>query len=282
MKNYQIHRRDTGQVVLLLVLITVVGLTIGLSLISRTVTDIRMTSQVEQSSRAFSAAEAGIENALQTAVEQGPTVSVNLPGAQANYSVNTVGGSTDVYSFSLTGAYALQTLWLTAHSDTNALIETPGSSYGVDKMIEVCWGSDPFKNPAILLTLLYKDTSTNAYKIAKIVFDSIDRGNNFYLADTVGNYCNGNYRFRKQLIANNLPPDGFGISTSNTVLLYLRIQPLYEDTAIAVKPEIALPIQGKLVTSVGQTDTGVVRKIQAFQGYPVLPVLLDYTLFSEN
>lgn len=285
MKNYlkKIYRKDAGQVVLLLVLITIVGLTIGLSLISRTVTDIRMTSQVEQSSRAFSAAEAGVENALKAAVATGPTISINLPGASANYSVITTGGSADVYTFPLTQAYMLQTLWLSAHDDaTNALLESPSGSYPVDKTLDICWGTDQNKNPAVLATLLYKDTSTNAYMISKLAFDSIDRGNNFYLANAVGNYCSGNYRFNKQINATSSPPDGFGISASNTVLLTLRLQPLYEDAVIAIKPEVALPIQGKLVTSVGQTDTGVVRKVQASQGYPVLPALLDYTLFSEN
>lgn len=285
MKNYfkGIRRKDTGQVVLLLVLITIVGLTIGLSLISRTVTDIRISSQVEQSSRAFSAAEAGVENALKAAVATGPTISINLPGASANYSVSSVGGSTNVYAFPLTQAYMLQTLWVSGHDDTtNALLETPESSYPVDKTLEICWGSDPNKTPALLVTLLYKDTSANTYKISKLAFDSIDRGNNFYLANTVGSYCDGNYRFSKVIQATSSPPDGFGISASNTVLLTLRVQPLYEDAVIAIKPEVSLPVQGKLVISVGQTDTGVVRKVQALQGYPVLPILLDYTLFSEN
>src|SRR3990167_5301279 len=83
---------NRGQIILILVLITVVGLTIALSLVSRTISDIRITSQIEQSSKAFSAAEAGVETALRTSVVGGPTGTVSLAGAAASYIVKAQGG----------------------------------------------------------------------------------------------------------------------------------------------------------------------------------------------
>ena len=53
-----------GQILLLVVLVMTIALTIGLSLATRTITDIRTTTEEENSQRAFSAAEAGIEKAL--------------------------------------------------------------------------------------------------------------------------------------------------------------------------------------------------------------------------
>src|SRR3990167_10776274 len=53
-----------GQVILILLLVMTVGLAIGLSVIQRSLSDITTASKIEQSSRAFSAAEAGIERAL--------------------------------------------------------------------------------------------------------------------------------------------------------------------------------------------------------------------------
>ena len=50
-----------GQILLLVVLVMTIALTIGLSLATRTITDIRTTTEEENSQRAFSAAEAGIE-----------------------------------------------------------------------------------------------------------------------------------------------------------------------------------------------------------------------------
>lgn len=54
-----------GQVVIILLLIMTVSLAIGLSIIGRSISDISTSTNVENSSRAFSAAEAGIEKAMQ-------------------------------------------------------------------------------------------------------------------------------------------------------------------------------------------------------------------------
>src|SRR3989338_5751978 len=140
-----IKRFDEGQIVLILVLITVVGLTIGLSLISRTITDIRISSQIEQSSRAFSAAEAGIETALRGNVEIGPTGTVSLEGASANYSVSTVGGTDANYNLSLTEVGNSQTVWLVEHNADDSINES-GYSYPVSSTLEVCFGTRPETN----------------------------------------------------------------------------------------------------------------------------------------
>ncbi len=56
--------REQGQTIIILLLIVVVSLGIALSFISRSNTELSTASQTEASSRAFSAAEAGIESAL--------------------------------------------------------------------------------------------------------------------------------------------------------------------------------------------------------------------------
>ncbi|PIS09677.1 hypothetical protein COT75_00575 [Candidatus Beckwithbacteria bacterium CG10_big_fil_rev_8_21_14_0_10_34_10] len=54
----------SGQIALIVLLIMVVVLTIGLYLISHSVTDVSVSKDEEEAKRAFSAAEAGIEEAL--------------------------------------------------------------------------------------------------------------------------------------------------------------------------------------------------------------------------
>jgi len=56
----------SGQAVLLVVLTLAVVLTLVLSVISRTITDVKITTVEGDSLRAFSAAEAGIERHLAT------------------------------------------------------------------------------------------------------------------------------------------------------------------------------------------------------------------------
>ena len=275
---------NSGQIVLILVLITVVGLMIGLSLITRTITDVRISSQIEQSSRAFSAAEAGIESALKGAAVGSPVGSVSLPGASAQYSVSSLGGGTSPFTFPLTEVGLTQTVWLIPHNSDGMSLNEDGpwsnpsdQPYQTSSSLNICFGPSTTGNPAIVISLIYKESGS--YKIAKGAYDSTARGNNFLLADTVGGYCGGNFSFKKTIV----PTIDLNVGVSARLLL-LRITPLYENTPLSIMPSGSdpLPLQGKTITSVGQTTTGVVRKMRVNQGYPILPSLLDFALFSEN
>lgn len=57
-------RKNSGQVALVALLVMTVLLTVGLAAATRSITDIRISTETEESARAFSAAEAGIEDAL--------------------------------------------------------------------------------------------------------------------------------------------------------------------------------------------------------------------------
>ena len=60
----QQFNNSRGQVIVILLLLMLVALSIGLAVTQRSVTDVTTSTQTEQSSRAFSAAEAGLEKAL--------------------------------------------------------------------------------------------------------------------------------------------------------------------------------------------------------------------------
>lgn len=269
---------SSGQVVLMLVLITIVGLTIALSLISRTVTDIRISSQIEQSGRAFSAAEAGVESALKGAAV-GPTGTVSLSNASASYAVTQLGGNANNLIFPVTAPGIAQTVWLIDHNSDGTINES-GSSYAAASTFDICWGTDPNTTPAIILSLFYKRGTT--YKVVRGAYDqnAAARGNNFAAVESGGSdYCGSNYRFRKIITPTSV--SDFELLGSDK-LLFLQVQSVYENTTMALKPSASLPNQGKIITSTGQTDTGVIRKIQVIQGYNVLPPFLNFGLFVEN
>ncbi|MBI3379233.1 hypothetical protein HY029_00595 [Candidatus Gottesmanbacteria bacterium] len=271
----------------MLVLITIVGLTIGLSLISRTVTDIRISSQIEQSGRAFSAAEAGVENALKGAIVGNQQSTVRLPDANGTYTTGTYSvssiGNTNTLSFPVTSHTETQTIWLADHKNDGTLNEASGKD-PTGFTFDLCWGTDTNNNAAIALSLFYKDT--DGYKFARSAYDKNGTSrnpvaNNFdnVVESGPNNYCDGNYQYRKTIS----PLGDFKLDAlKNPKLLFLRIMPVYENTTFAIKANANLPVQGKIITSVGQTTTGVVRKIQVTQGYNVLPTLLDFTLFAET
>jgi len=65
---------QSGQILIIFLLVLVVGLAIALSIASRTVTDIRQTTTSDESNRAYFAAEAGVERALKQ-ISENPTFS---------------------------------------------------------------------------------------------------------------------------------------------------------------------------------------------------------------
>jgi Tfp pilus assembly protein PilX len=276
--NIKKFQCNSGQIILILVLVSVVGLTVGISLISRTITDVRISSQIEQSNRAFSAAEAGVESGLRGAVAGGPTGSVSLPGASANYSVSTAEAISSVFTLPLTEIGAVQTVWLIPHNEDGTINES-GTAYPVNTNFDVCFGNvNTSSIPAIVVSYLYKEGGT--YKVVKRAYDpDATRGNHFLNVDSAGNYCSSNYRYKKTIT----PTADWGINIAS-IPLALRIQALYANTTMAIKTDgnSLLPVQGKIISSIGQTQTGTVRKIQVTEGYRTLPALLDFTLFSEN
>src|SRR5574338_1604790 len=59
-----LKNNQSGQVLVIFLLVLVIGLALVLSIASRTVTDIRQTTTSDESNRAYFAAESGIEDTL--------------------------------------------------------------------------------------------------------------------------------------------------------------------------------------------------------------------------
>src|SRR3972149_4690052 len=77
--------RQKGQVLLIVVLVMIVALTVGLSLISRSVTNLRTSTEEAESQKALAAAEAGIEQALKSGTAP---AGENLGSNKTTYSTN--------------------------------------------------------------------------------------------------------------------------------------------------------------------------------------------------
>lgn len=274
MKKEQLNQ---GQVVLLIVLLTVIGLTIGLSLVARTITDVRISSQIEQSQRAFSAAEAGVETALQLGTSIGTSSgSLSLEGSEAQFIVSPLGGAVAVYLLPLTSVGQAQTIWLIEHTEEGALDES-SASYPPDAPLDICWGETTGNVPALTVTILYQEGGN--YKIAKAAYDPLasSRGNNFLpVATTEGNNCQGSYLYKQTISASSL-----GVA-SDSKLIALRLQPVYADTSMAVFPTSSLPVQGIEIISQGKTETNIVRRIRVTQSYQSLPEMFNFTYFGQR
>ncbi|MFZ5845379.1 MAG: hypothetical protein ACOY0S_02820 [Patescibacteria group bacterium] len=269
-------RKESGQIVLITLLVLSIATTIVLSLIARTTTDVSITSQIEESSRAFSAAEAGIEAALKTGTGTGGA-QVLTPGTTYNVTVVQIGGAAGVYQFprkTLRGS--VETLWLVDHTSDTAINETPTYT---SPALDVCWGAETTP-PALVTTLLYK--SGGVYRIAKGAYDP-DGGrrgtNNFATPTATSGGCGVATMYQRRI---NFTTD-FGINPAVDTLIMLRLKPLYSDTQLAVDSGgTVLPLQGNRIESVGTVGGGITRKVVVYQQFRSPGSIFDAGIYSQG
>ncbi len=273
--------RQGGQIVLITLLVLTIATTVALSLISRTTTDTTITAQIEESSRAFSAAEAGIEEALKSGV--GTNGVQVLTGGDASYevTVNSIGGAAGVFEFPRKIQRGMtETVWLVAHDAAGALVETP--TYTAPS-ITVCWSSEATE-PALVGTLLYRESTTGTYEVAKVAYDPDAvraSSNNFSSAVTLTG-CGGNSDtdYSVAITFNTLSPT---INPAVDTLIALRLRPTYSDTRIAIDAgAVVLPQQGNRIESTGSTSAGTNRKIVVYQQYRAAATAFDAAIYSQG
>lgn len=270
-------KQTHGQVLLITLLVLTVATTIALSLIGRATIDLSMSNQLEESTRAFDAAEAGIEQALKTG--EGTTQTLSA-GVSYNVSVNTIGGASGVFQMGhKTFQNTTETLWLAEHDEsTGALVETP---YYTASTIELCWSREvaPAVPAAIEVGVLYKESTDGTYKMAHVAWDpnAATRVNNFDSTGISQTGCGLGY-YGKTLDFSVL-----GITPTIDAILSLRIKPYYADTTIAVNGGASeIPKQGNQIESVGTTGTGVSRKVVVYQQYRSPLSVFDSVIYSQS
>ncbi|HCR35764.1 hypothetical protein A2130_00575 [Candidatus Woesebacteria bacterium GWC2_33_12] len=266
--------RQAGQAVLIVLLSLSVVLIIVLYIMSRSVTDLSLSSKEEDSLRAFSAAEAGIERALIL----GSTGPSEIGGAnfEANVSSFGQGETSVVYPVSLKSG-EIAVFWFAPHQGV------VGDSQFDGNQVTFCWGDsdtpvDGFA-PAIELTVYYGDISN--LQIARAVFDPNSARAESNGFDSVNSNCtieNEDFEFETNV---NLASLG-----ANSDLKYANVRILY-NTTVAHKIGIdvtgfgLLPSQGNKVISSGSFG-GANRKIEVYETYKVAPPIFENSIFSAS
>lgn len=263
---------EKGQVILILIVIMTVALAIGLSVVQKSLVDVSTASKVEQSSRAFSAAEAGIEKAISSERSQD---AFDLDNNSKIDSVNMreVPEAGQALEYPPLAKEEVAQVWL-ADPASNLPNCNAGKICYNQTTLDVYWGNSPTDKAAIELTLVYYDGVK--YASRKWYLDSGPRvdTNGFDGVPCTGYSIGSNpYQCYKRL--ENLPTSG---------LMLIRARLLYNSTsqAFAVKPTSgSLPPQARLFASTGSSGE-TQRKIQVFQLYKVAPPYFDYGIFSAS
>lgn len=257
------HNYQSGQILLVTLLILVVATTITLSLVSRSTTDVAISRQVEESLRAFSAAEAGIERSLM----QGAAIDINEFTSTEDVDVtdSPLGTSNSLFVDVASGDYA--PLWLVNHNSLSQL----GTTYFTNSY-RVCWEDNgtPATTPAIEVAVYYR--SGNDFLVRRFAYDTVaTRGNNFTAAGITNSGCGGSTNRQVTIPA-----------IANAVMV--RVKPHYAVTDISFEPVSgSFPRQGNVFKSCGLVEnTSITRCIQATQPYKTPLSLFDNVLYARS
>lgn len=303
-------KTEAGQVVIILLLTIVVALAIGLSISTRSISEISTATKIEQSSRAYSAAEAGIEKVLQDIAggKTGSAITSSVPNlgnqSKADISVTELFPSPGdrrgiEYGFNGIGRDETAHVWLADPAQTSGISV---HNYYTQPTFDVYFGN-PFQSndedkPAIEVnTITFNGTS---YLSKKLYFDSRSgRNNNFITApDPTYNFSCDSPTVSTIISSNSQFFCKVRIQGYIGTPVLVRVRLLYSSTKqkVAISPTTAspcnssslptdnsciLPPQITLITSTG-ISADVTRKVQLFQQRYVVPAILDFALFSNG
>lgn len=270
---FRLFRNQSGQALLIVVLVLVVALTVGLSVVSRSITNLKSSQDQASSQKALSAAEAGVEQAIKNQTQP------NLAGgfhdaANTSYltTISSISGTTKFLIHGDNGQINKITkgnpayIWTTKYSAGNPWV-SPWSG-----TLTVYWGedSDSCKDAALEISVISGDKANPT--LQRFAYDP----------------CSDRRAQNNRFINSSNPVSGTAFNLAYQVTLphidsvYLvSVNPFYVDTRIGVSSDTVLPFQGTNITSTGTADNQVQRKVFVFQGFPQIPAgLFPYTIFS--
>lgn len=253
-------RDSSGQIGVIIILLTVVLLTIVLSIASRSVTDVRFSRQEEETSRAFDAAEAGIEDALRKnlgdVVVAGGTGSVEVgtgcPGGPdcitADYNVS-----------------ELNTLDTFLNEGETLEVNLDDPSIGAGDRVRIDWATEACPNAASIVVSVFNPTGG---VVRRTPYGGCSTGvDNFALANSPG--VSGHTFYQ--------------IITLQDGDAYMRIRAVYTGTDILVRGDgITLPVQFWLIHSEAQAFGRETRAVEVTQTVPAPPSIFDFVIFSGS
>lgn len=286
-----------GQITIVLLLLLLAALSVALAVTQRSITNVATSTQSEESTRAFSAAEAGIEKATQTCPPGQPSCTEIDPISLTNQATAKVILSPPLplpkqaLEYPPLGKEEVAQFWL-----ANPTTSPPATFYTASSF-DIYFGNSDLTTtqdfPAIEVNVV--TSNAGVYKSNRYYLDSKSRNptNNFNLA-TCGNvdpiptanyknspsstfYCKGTIPYP------GCSAPGCTAYTGTPIMARVRI--LYSTTkqSIALAPALgnSLPPQATLYTSTG--NSGLSQKtISVFRTTNVVPPFFDYAIFSAG
>ncbi len=248
-----------GQAVLLVLLVVAVALGFGLSIISQSTTELRISLHDQEAARAFNAAEAGIEEALKQ-ISLGADQKIIVDGIEVNYTVSGTDSLEGVFKenetaqvfIAGTGPGSLTIEWI----DSDNLTENPNGCIGAT--------AESGGTAASLLITVVDDNDQISQQVG-INACSLNGDNN--MTDVSDSGLDGFLRSYDLVITGS---DA-----------YARIRPIYNQASLRVtSDDVSLPNQTFIIDSTAQAPALETKAIKVTRSEPATPSIFDYVLFS--
>ena len=262
---------QSGQVVLIILLVISVILVVGLSVVSRSVTDIKISQQSQESARALWVAQAGLEKAIRTNAAIDRTEEGNL---NVTYSVGKDDiGEGDEFVFPAkieAGEYV--SFWFLPRDEAGNLIT---SFYTGPRNFTIGWGES--EKCALEATIIY--SSSNKFYSKRYIYgpSSFNGKATNFAAPPSGTILIGDKTLQSKTDLISLP-------SGTPYVMQLRLLFNTSPQSIGIvsnDPGKIFPKQGSCYTSTAIVmESGVTRKLEQCELWPTVPSIFNYLLFS--
>jgi hypothetical protein len=277
------RNRESGQALVLVLLSLSVVLTLVLFILARSVTDVAVSSRQEESVRAFSAAEAGIERSLVTGNAYAGAIDIGRSSYTTSVTDFALGESVVNFPSPISSG-DIVTTWFVAHDpSTGNLVCNLDQTCFTGSSMDVCWGNSDIlatneHAPAIEVSIYYESTPGNlaTIKIGRVAIDPNTgrRESNSFASDDGGTceIAGQTYQFQKNISFASLgiPAGSYGVENG---LQLAQIRMLYNDIPQKVGVNVTggrLPSQGQKIDSSGVAGSSN-RRVVMYQGWAESP-----------
>lgn len=306
-------KNQKGQILILLLLVMLVTLTFALAIAQHSLTYLSNSNKSEQGTRAFSVAQAGIEQALKGS----NNVSVPLLSNQASASIAPAPllpppANNEAIEYPPIGKDTPAQFWAIDPSNQSNFTSTTGpsaySSFSSSATFIVYYGNYNFANPSDPTSYMNL-TNKPAVEINYVTFDSINKVylSHKYLYDGDSQRSSGKLANASTATCSSSPTPiatttnsvsaggrYFACATpalppallpTSEIPVMIRVRLLYSDISqvVAVQPQngSAFPPQVQIFNSVGYSGQ-TQKAIQVFKAPFVVPPFFDYAIFAQT
>lgn len=243
-KNKKLIKQNKGQIAIIVLLVSAIILTLGLSASKSTVTNTKVDTDEELLKTAFNTAESAINNYLSTGSNNYST-----EGSNATVNSTPIGNTNSIPSEGQVMVNTNQLFWLVNHTDKDNV----GTIYynGGDITLSV----DNGFSGALKIDYFYIDKTDSAYKVQRL-------GCNYNGSSVVNGYD-----------ASTVNCSTLTVTDRNPLLIV--VTPLGSPTAVTISGNSSFPLQGEELTAASGTNSGVKTQIKTRYIYQIPSFFID-------